>query len=304
MTYMHKITIIPGALLLALVCSLPLAATENGGSVYPVGAETVLPGLTPVAGQTMVYEFTAFYQANKLVNSQGKSILPGFHLGLEAAALKVSHNWGGNVLGGTLVTTGALPLISATLTTPAGTSRRTGVGNSVVGQYLAYHKGALAWHYGMDFWTPGFAYTKGAPLNIGEHYMAFTPVGAASWLPDSGRTEISSHFAYFFNTKDLANNYHSGNEAIWEFDVMRAVRGVHFGVNGYFYKQMTDDMLNEALVGDGNRGRDLAIGPEIRSHLGRVGLVLKYQKDTLVQNRPAGNMFWFQMCVPLNLGRE
>jgi hypothetical protein len=33
----------------------------------------------------MVYEFTAFYQANKLMNSQGKSVLPEFHLGLEAA---------------------------------------------------------------------------------------------------------------------------------------------------------------------------------------------------------------------------
>src|SRR5579863_4248462 len=96
---MHNPTILAGALFLALTCSHSLIATENGGSVYPVGAETVAPGLTPGAGQTMLYEFTAFYQANQLVNSQGKNILPGFHLGVEAVAFKLSHNWGGNVLG-------------------------------------------------------------------------------------------------------------------------------------------------------------------------------------------------------------
>jgi hypothetical protein len=300
--YMHKSIILAGALFLALSGSL--TATENGGSVYPVGAETVAPGLTPGAGQTELYEFTAFYQANKLMDSHGRNILPGFHFGVEAAAVKISHNWGRNLLGGGLVTAGAVPVVSATLTTPGGTVRRTGVGNSVVGQYLAYHRSAFAWLYGVDFWTPGFAYTKGAPLNVGEHYMAVTPVSAVSWLPDSGRTEISSRFSYFFNTADPATNYHSGNEAIWEFDAMRAIKSVHFGINGYFYEQVTDDRLNKAIVADGNRGRDLAIGPEVRSHIGRFGLVLKYQKDTLVRNRPAGNMFWFQFCVPLNHGRE
>jgi hypothetical protein len=301
---MHKPTIIAGALFLALSCSHSLTATENGGSVYPVGAETVMPGLTPGAGQTMLYEFTALYQANQLVNSQGKSILPDFHLGVEAVAVKLSHNWGGNVLGANLVTVAAIPLMSVSLTTPAGTTRKTGIGNSAVGQYLAWHKGAVGWFSGMEYWTPGFDYTKGAPLNIGEHYMAFVPVSAVSWLPDSARTEISSRFSYFFNTADMATNYHSGNEAIWEFDAMRAIKRIHFGVNGYFYKQTTNDMLNQAVVGDGNRGRDLAIGPEIRSNLGPIGLVLKFQKDTLVQNRPAGNEFWFQFALPLNHGRE
>lgn len=301
---MHQPDVIAGALLLALTCSYSLTATENGGSVYPVGAETVAPGLTPAAGQTELYEFTGFYEANQLVNSQGRNALPNFHLGLEAAAIKLSRNWGGHVPGGNLVTAGAIPLESVTLTTPAGTSRKTGLGNTDIGQYVACHKGAVSWWYGMDFRTPGWAYTKGAPLNIGEHYMAFVPLGALSWLPDSGRTEISSRFSYFVNTADLATNYQSGNEGIWEFDAMRAIKRVHFGVNGYYYKQVTSDTANHTIVGDGMRGRDLAIGPEVRSHVGPVGLVLKYQKDTLVRNRPAGNMFWFQMGLPIGKAHE
>ena len=105
---MHKPIIIAGALFLALSGSL--TATENGGTVYPTGAETVAPGLTPGAGQTELYEFTAFYQASKLMDSHGRNVAPGFHLGIEAAAVKISHNWGRNLLGGSLVTAGAIPL--------------------------------------------------------------------------------------------------------------------------------------------------------------------------------------------------
>lgn len=302
---MHKPTAMASALLLALSCSLSLSATENGGSVYPVGAETVLPGLTPQAGQTELYEFTAFYQANGLMNSQGKNELPGFHLGMEAAAIKLAHGWGARFLGGHLVSTVAVPWEFLTLRTPGATVRKTGIGNSDIGAaYVAYHKANLSWWYGIDTWTPGFGYTKGSPLNIGEHYWASTPLGAFSWLPDQGRTEISSRFSYFFNYKDPATQYHSGNEFIWEFDSLRAIKRISVGVNGYLYKQTTGDTLAGLLMNDGNFGRDFAIGPELRGSLGPFALIVKYQRDTLVENKPRGNMFWFQMGVPLGHPHE
>ncbi len=297
---MRTLTIARNGLLLGLFLSRFVTATENGASVYPVGAETVLPGLTPGPGQTDLYEFTAFYQANSLMNSKGQNEVPGFHLGLEAVALKVEHNWGVRFLGGTLVSAAALPLEFVTVTTPAGTSQKTGFGNADIGvAYLAYRKGAWNWWYGLDTWTPGFEYRKGDPLNVGQHNVASVPVGAFSWLPDHGRTEVSSRISYFVNYTDPSTHYRSGNEFISEFDAMRSVVEISFGVNGYYYKQTTDDLLAQAIVGDGNRGRDLAIGPEIRGHVGRFALIAKYQKDTLVRNKPSGGMFWLQMGVPL-----
>jgi hypothetical protein len=71
------------------------------------------------------------------------------------------------------------------------------------------------------------------------------------------------------------------------------------GANGFYYQQTTDDLLNRVTAGDGNRGRDVAIGPEVRVHVGHVALIAKYQRDTLVENKPKGNMFWIQMGVPL-----
>ena len=302
---MHRLMIAASGLLLASCPFQTMTATENGGSVYPVGAETVLPGLTPPAGQTDLYEFTAFYQANGLMNSQGKNELPGFHLGVEAAAVKIAHGWGLKLLGGQLVSTAAVPVQFVALTTPAGTVHRTGVSNSDIGAaYVAYNKGHLSWWYGIDTWTPGFGYAKGAPLNIGEHYWSSTPLAAITWLPDKGRTELSSRISYFFNYRDPATQYHSGNEFIWEFDGMRSIRRISIGVNGYLYKQTTADTLAGVLVNDGNFGRDLAIGPEIRGSIGRFALIAKYQRDTLVENKPRGNMFWFQLGLPLGHSQE
>jgi len=71
------------------------------------------------------------------------------------------------------------------------------------------------------------------------------------------------------------------------------------GLNGFYYLQTTNDMQNGVRVGDGNRGLAFAVGPEIKYHLGRVPLILKYQKELVSENRPCGNSFWFQLGVPL-----
>lgn len=298
---MRRLPIARNSLLLAAFLSYSATATEYGASVYPVGAETVLPGLTPGAGQTMLYEFTAFYQANALMNSAGQSAVPGFHLGVRVIALKLAHNWGVKLLGGSLVSVAAMPLVFESVTTHGGSFSKSGLGNPDIGvAYLAYHSGAWHWWYGLDFYAPGFAYTKNTPINIGQHNFATVPVGAFSWLPEGGRMEVSSRLQYIVNYTDPATNYRSGTEFTGEFDATHNIgKRVAVGVNGYYYQQTTSDLLNGVTFGDGNRGRDAAIGPEIRVHVGHMALIAKYQRDTLVENKPCGNMFWIQMGLPL-----
>src|ERR1035438_2826583 len=95
-----------------------VTGTEGSGSVYPIGAETVLPGLTPAAGQTMFAEFSTTYQANGFLDGQGHSSVPGFKLPVYAFAPKFSHNWGVHLLGGDLVCWAAFPFADVTLRTP------------------------------------------------------------------------------------------------------------------------------------------------------------------------------------------
>jgi hypothetical protein len=278
-------------------------ATESGASVYPAGIETVMPGMTPPPGGTLLLVFSDFYQANALLNSQGHSEIPGFHLRVAAVAVKVMHNWGLRVLGGTLVSYAALPYLYEHLDGPFGAGDKTGFSNpDIQPAAIAYQRGDWHWWYGLDVIGPGFAYNKADLVNIGQHNFALAPSGAFTYLPRCS-TEISSKFQLINNGKDGATEYQSGREFVWEYDGTRNItKKLAVGVNGFYYQQTTDDRQFGLPID--NRGRDVAIGPEIRYHLGHLELIAKYQRDMLVENRPLGNSFWVELGLPIGHGRE
>jgi len=273
-------------------------ATEGGASVYPEGAETIMPGKYPGPGGTLLLEFTDFFDANELAGPTGRALVPGFHLRVGAVAGKVVHNWGVHVLGGTLVSAGALPWLDVHLNAPFGGMNKQGFGNGDVETAVLYRKGAVSAWYGFELYPPGFAYRKGDLVNIGQHNIATAPSGAITYMPDHGRTELSSKIQYITNYNDSATNYRSGSEFLCEYDGMRNVtKRLAIGGNGYYYKQMTDDQQGGLSIG--NRARNFAFGPEIRYHFDRYALILKWEKDFLTENRPVGNSLWFQFGMPL-----
>jgi hypothetical protein len=288
-------------LALVILSSTWVAGTENGASVYPIGVETVFPGLTPPPGMTMFEEFNTTYQASQLVGANGQSLVPGFKLQVYAFAPKVIHNWGWRVLGGSLVSAFGIPLVNERLAVPGFSGAKTGFGNPELGvAYIAYNHRALHWWYGLDVTTPALGYQKNAAINIGQHNYATVPVGAFTYLPRQGRIELSSRFQYIVNFTDPVTHYRSGAEFTWEYAGMLSVtKKLAVGANGYFYQQATDDRQNNAIFATGNRGRDFAVGPQVRYQLGRFALIAKYQRDTLVQNRPCGNAVWVELGVPL-----
>lgn len=281
-----------------------LTATEKSGCVYPIGAETVMPGLTPSPGQTVFAEFSTTYQANGFFDGQGHSSIPGFKLSIYAFAPKISHNWGVHLLGGDLVSWAAFPFANAMMRTPAGRYSTTGISNPILGVAdIAYHRGNWHWWYGLDVETPAPVFHKGGPINIGQHNFATAPSGAFTFLPHHGKTEISSRLQYIVNYTDPATRYHSGNEFLWEYVAMENItKKLVVGVNGYFYQQTTPDRLLGVIYAGGNQGRDLAVGPELHYQLGPLLLIGKYFRDTLVQNRPDGNAFWIEFALPLSHG--
>lgn len=294
--------------ILAAALALPAAvhATENAGSVYPIGAETVMPGVTPPGHGTMLVEFSLFYEANELMNSAGDSAAPEFKVRVVANAVKIVHNWDFPVFGGRLNSNIAVPTIYEKLHVSPGDYSKTGIGNVILGLFqVGYQKNSLHWYYEGDVYLPGAPYTKGDVVNTGQHNYAAAPVAAFTYLPHGGEWEVSSKYQYIVNFNDTVTNYRSGNEFTWEYVAMKEVsRNVAIGANGYLYQQTTNDELNGAISGGGNRGRDLTVGPEVRVNLaGHCLVIFKYFRDTLVENKPEGNAFWFEMGVPLHLGR-
>ncbi len=280
-------------------------ATEGGGSVYPVGAETVLSGVAPGPGASVLANFNLFYQANGLADNQGRNSVPGFHLRAAATAFKFQHNWGVHLLGGTLTSFAVLPVEYVHLDGPFGTGNKTGISNMIFEPAaIAYQHGDWHWWYGLDCFAPGLGFNKNDLVNIGQHNWAYAPAGAFSYLPSHG-TEVSSRFQYLVNGENGAMQYTSGAEFIWEYAAMQNItKNIAIGGNGYYYQQATNDIEDGLIVGDGNRGRDVAAGPQVRVHVGRALLIAKYTRDTLVRNRAIGNAFWIQFGLPLGHEHE
>jgi len=292
-------------LALALVMAGAAYATEGGGSVYPEGVETVMPGRMPGLGGTLLLEFNQFYDVNELAGPTGHAAVPGFHLRVGAAAVKLVHNWNLRLLGGMLVSTAALPAVDVHLNAPFGSQNKVGFGNPDLESLVAYRKGDWNWWYGFEVYTPGFSYNKNDLVNVGQHNYATAPSAAFTYLPHHAKTEVSSKFQYIDNYTNDATGYRSGSEFVWEYAGMQNVtKNLAIGGNGYFYKQTTNDLQNGFAYMGGDRGRNFAFGPEIRYHYKRYAMILKYEKDFLTENRPVGSAVWLQFGVPLSMGHE
>ncbi|MGB8013864.1 MAG: transporter [Terriglobales bacterium] len=277
-----------------------VSATENGGSVYPAGVETVMTGMQPLAGQTVIYEYTCFYAANEFADARGKSLFPEFKLRVFANAIKITHNWGFHFLGGTVESQVGVPFLYEQLHVGAGKFTKFGLDNvNMIPFSVTYAKGQLHWYYEADMFSPGGGYSPSSVLNVGQHNLAVAPVAGFTYLPKQGKAEIGSRFSYIFNGYDKDTHYHSGNEFLWEYNVDYEIsKKVAGGFNGYFYRQTTSDTLQGAAFQGGFRGRDLALGPQLRFPLGkRGGFAVKYYRDTLTQNTTHGNAFWFQLSI-------
>jgi hypothetical protein len=294
---------------IALCCAAVVAllgfasATENGACVFPVGVETVMTGLAPHPAQTMFYEYTASYSANETDNSAGQKVPVEFKLRVFATAIKVSHTWDFKILGGNLNSNIAIPVIYQQLHVAPGKFDKYAIGNvSIVPLGVNWHKGIAHWVVETQLFMPGTAYSPNDVLNVGQHNLAVGPTFSMTLLPNKGRTEISSRTTYIVNGYDDATHYHGGNEFMDEFNLAQEInKKVALGVNGAFYQQTTDDHQFGLLVhGDGNRGRDLQIGPQLRVNIPHGGFAFKYYRDTLVENKARGNAFWFQIAVPFN----
>jgi hypothetical protein len=300
------VTVLALPLCVVIVLAGVANASENGASVYPVGVETVMPGMMPPPHGTMFYEYTASVSANQTDDANGNAIkIPDFKLRVFAVAFKVVHNWGWKFFGGTVESNIAVPFVHQELHIPPGKFTKLAVGNIAVSP-LGVRHAKKHWHffYEGDLWFPGTGRSATDALNIGQNNYAAGPVGGFTYL--KGREEVSSKLQYVINLEDTATSYKTGNEFTWEFDGMHGIcKQVAVGVNGFLYKQTTDDMLNDLVYNNGNRGRDFGIGPEIRFNLiTHGGFAVKYLRDTMVENRAPTNAFWFQLAVPITIGHR
>jgi hypothetical protein len=285
----------------SFLAALSARASENGAISYPVGVRTVLNGIVPPPGETQFYDYLQFYDARQMAGPTGNSAVPNFKLDVVVEAVRFVHTWGIKAAPFTFSTGAVLPTLNLNLHIGALSGRRTGIGDLIVQPLMIGY--ANAHHTLFAYFTPDVSLKTGAYsttniVNPGRNVNAFMPNLSVTWFPKPN-WEFSATATYEIDAPNHATNFHSGNVAMLEYLLGYSLTPkLQLGVQGYFLKQVTDDVQNGISVG--NRGQAIGIGPQLVYHFSpRSGVVLKYQRELDVKNRPRGNRLWLEATFPL-----
>lgn len=278
---------------------LPAHSTEGGGSIYPVGTENYTCCAVPPPGLYGM-AFVEYYRATKVKDNNGNDVpIPGFKVTAAAVASRLVWVTGQQIAGASLALHAILPVVSLDVNLPGTSQRKTGIGDMVFGPALGWHLSPnLHTVLALDVFAPTGAFNRGDAANIGRNYWAVQPLVGISAIDPAGFNG-DAKVMYTFNGKNNKTDYRSGDEFIVDYSAGWGIgSGWVVGVGGYLYRQTTDDKQAGATVA-GNRGRALAIGPSVRYDSGKGWFAtLKYETETGVRNRAAGQALWLKAAVP------
>lgn len=309
---MDKLCLLPTIATGLLFCSTAFA-TEGGGSAYPLGVETNLSGLMRPEGLT-TFLFLQHYTSNRVVGNDGRDnpAITDFNLESNALAIRLTYVWPGvRFLGANVETRGAQVFVSLNrdiAVQPPGapapirsSDQLTSLGDlTVMPIGLGWHNGSLHQTAAVEAFLPTGDYERNRPLNVGRNYYQVAPFYALTWLPSSG-ADVSVKLRYAFNTENPDTDYRSGDEFTVEYNAgYNLSPAFQFGVNGYLYRQLSDDRVNNAAAnGHGNRGEVDGIGPYVRVALSPTfRVLLKYEGEYNARNKTEGDRVWLQMILP------
>jgi hypothetical protein len=123
----------------------------------------------------------------------------------------------------------------------------------------------------LDFNVPTGTYNDHKDVNQGANFYSINPYYTFTVLPLPG-FEISARTHYLYNTKNndpgvspagpAPGASFTAGQAWWtNFDASYTITpGIDLGINGYYFKQFTDDVVNGQTV-KGTETTNLSIGP-------------------------------------------
>lgn len=300
MNRINSCTAASAAIVLLLAASTQVHATEGGGTVYPNGADNFSAGAMPPPG-TYGMLFAERYSADRVNDADGNNLhVPGFKVNANALVPRFIWVTGTKLLGGDLSWHALAPVVNLKVSVAGNSQTKTGIGDITTGPGIGYHYSPnLHGVLGLDVYVPTGGYNKTDLANIGRNYWALEPLYILSYIAPTGfNADIKA--GYIVNARNKDTDYRSGQEfhfdyaAGWGFG-----NGWTAGVGGYYYQQTTSDKQSGATVPN-NKGKTFAMGPSLKYDSGKGWfLTLKWQKETLSENRAQGDAFWLKAVFPL-----
>ncbi len=290
-------------------------ATELGGSSYPVGVELGYGDMLPPGLYNLAYY--SHSQATSLKGSSGQDLgWTRYRLTADTISYRMQYVWAATLLGGTAESALVLPFPAIDLerqvasTLPDMSGNRFGMTDPLlVPLRLAWKGEQLNQSAALEIVAPLGAYDVSARVNTGRNYWQFAPAYALSYRP-SAEAVFGFKLRYGINTENNATDYRSGNEFSVEYSAgYKPSAAMTLGLQGYFFRQTTDDELNGQSTsatngklfgsGIGNRGSANSIGPFLSYRVSpHLAFTLKYQQDFDVKNRAEFSRFWLQAMLP------
>ena len=296
----HNISLRAVAIAAAVIASTGAEATEGGGTIYPVGAENYMCCALPPPGMYGMV-FGQHYRTDTVKDNDGNTIpIPGFKVTATAVVPRLIWVTGQQIAGASLGFHAILPVVSLDVNVPGASQSKTGIGDMVFGPALGWHHSPnLHSVLALDFFAPTGGYKRTDIANIGRNYWAVHAIAGVSYIDPNG-LNADAKVMFGLNAKNKDTDYRSGNEFIVDYDAGWGLgNGWVVGAGGYLYQQLSDDKQAGATVAN-NKGRALAIGPSIKYDSGKGWfLTLKYQTETAVRNRAAGDALWLKFVHPL-----
>lgn len=284
------------ALLFAGLSSIARAG-ENGGGIYPNGAESFLTAAVPPPGYYVI-NYVNYYEAQRLVGAGGRDLAPNFRVDALADAVRFVH-WGKErFLGAQVGQQIVLPYVVLDVSVAGAHQHKSGLGDITVDPVLlSFQNSRFHFVLSPEFNLPTGSYAKGDLANIGRNYVNFEPLVAFTYT-GMNNFEADAKVMYDFNGTNSATNYKSGNELHVDYGVGYSRKGTWIGIGGYYYVQTTDDTQNGVKVGsDGFRGRVFAYGPDVHIALKKAVLAAKWEHEVGARYRPQGDKFWLKLIT-------
>jgi hypothetical protein len=287
--------------LIACLAILPLLAAPAVAYDQPtvnLGLTSFLDGLPPAGPGFYFAEYVESYHSSKFVDGPPHSSLDVWasinqFLYQSDTPVLLDGKWGLDVI---------VPLVNANVDSPALTDDGAGLGDLLVGPYLQWDpimgdNGPLfAQRVELQTIFPTGKYNHKDNINPGSNFFSFNPYWAGTlWVLPQLSVSARVHYLWnarnndpvpAYNTTQAGQAAHINFAASYEF----LPKQLQAGLNGYYFKQLSDSQIN----GDSVPGHEqvLGLGP---------GAIYSFSKDTHlffnaywesnVQNRPEGERF-------------
>lgn len=168
-----------------------------------------------------------------------------------------------------------------------------GLGDTTLGAFMYWNTGNFNFSWNNYVVVPVGDYDEDELANTGLNYWTIETDFAATYFNTETGQDYSVIAGYGYNTKNADTDYQSGDEVHLDFVLNQFLtESFAIGINGYFYKQISGDSGDGALLGS-FKGEGAGIGPAI--YYGKkifdndVYFIAKWVHDYHAENRIKGD---------------